>query len=377
MVKRNAALPGSLLGLLVLVILMSGCSEAQRLAPLRMESLAIPAGAPSAPLSIAVAADRVFAIFSDRSTLTLNLLAFPRADRLPSLPPIPSVIDKIDVSTPLPSSFGAHSLAVDGTTLRLLFLDRESDAKTVLKMASLLPDATQWNLDVMDASGDPVALLAEEQGGARAYWSAGSLRSCPLPGDGPGSEVLSPFVLSHRAGIAGSNAFTAYSSVQRALFAVRHTAQGDSAAVVPGAGPVHASWEGPGGALTVLSWDEAARRIILQEQKSPGAAFTKTTVTLCDGTSSVAVLPGDPASGNIMLYDEMRPAETGARISQLSLLAPGSLLGQSRGRYSKGVIASGESPILGFAAARANDALYVVLLQDGLKLFRIALSSSP
>jgi hypothetical protein len=37
------------------------------------------------------------------------------------------------------------------------------------------------------------------------------------------------------------------------------------------------------------------------------------------------------------------------------------------------VITSGQAPISGFAAARTADALYVIVVQGGLKLYRIAL----
>ncbi len=181
------------------------------------------------------------------------------------------------------------------------------------------------------------------------------------------------FTLSRRASVAGPHAFTAYSGAQRALMVVRNDAQGDTATVVPGAGPVHASLEGSDGALAVLSWDEAARRLVLQEQKNADAAFTRTTVTLCDGTDCVAILPGHRPRVHIMLFDETRVSGSGAPVSQLSLIAPGSLIGAGRARYRKAIIAAGETPIAGFGAARTADAIYVAVVQGGLKVYRIAL----
>ena len=283
------------------------------------------------------------------------------------------IIDKVDISTPLPATFGEHVLAADGNAVRVLYLDRESDAKLVLKAASLPRDASQWDLDIMDPPGDPLAILTDERGAVEAFWAAGGMKSRALSGIGPTSDVLPAFDLFHRPSTSGPHAFTAYGRVQRALFAVRHGAQGSSATVVPGAGAVHASLERSDGTLSVLSWDEAARRLILQEQKSPETAFTTTTVTLCDGTGSVAILPGSSASSYLILFDETRLSGGGATVSQLSLLAPGSLIGAGRTRYRKAVIASGESPILGFAATRVADALYVIVVQGALKLYRIAL----
>ena len=58
----------------------------------------------------------------------------------------------------------------------------------------------------------------------------------------------------------------------------------------------------------------------------------------------------------------------------MSLIAPGFLLGGWGGRYRKAVVTSGESPIDGLAAVRTPDALYVLVSQGDLKLFRIPLA---
>ncbi len=305
--------------------------------------------------------------------MTLDYLSFPDDDHLPSAAPTPSIIDKIDVNAPGPSTFGAHALAATANTLRVLYLDRESDSRLVLKMASLPAGSTQWELDVLDPPGNPLALLTDAHGSVQAYWAAGAMKSRTVTPTGPTADILPAFDGTARASIAGPDAFTAYSSNQRALYVVRRNAQGDATSVLPGAGPLQASLEAANGALTVLSWDDGTRRLVLQEQSAVGSPFSKTTVTLSDGTTSLALLPGGASFRYIMLFDETHISGNGVAISQLSMIAPGSLIGAGRTRYRKSIIASGEMPIAGFAAARTASALYVLLAQGGLRLYRIAL----
>ncbi len=370
---RNMMKRAALIGLPALLLLI-GCSDLRGMAPLTMESIPVAgSSAPSAPLSMVQSGGRLWAVFPDRSTMTLDVFSFPDAAHLPPVAPIPSIIDKIDVNAPFPPTFGAHALAADGDALRVLYLDREADARLILKMASLTGSSTQWELDVLNPPGNPLALLADNRGSVHAYWAAGGMKSLAVATAGPVTDVLPSFDAASRASIAGSDVFTAYGRVQRELFVVRRDSQGDTTSVVPGAGPLQASLEAPGGALAVLSWDEATRRLLLQEQSTAGSPFSKTTVTLCDGTSSLALLPGDAGARYLMLFDETRISGDGVTASQLSLIAPGSLVGAGGARYRKSIIASGEKPIEGFAAARTSNALYVLLAQGGLKLYRISL----
>jgi hypothetical protein len=70
----------------------------------------------------------------------------------------------------------------------------------------------------------------------------------------------------------------------------------------------------------------------------------------------------------------VRSLGAGRVVSQVSLIAPGSLLGARGTRYRKAVFSSGDSRIDGFAAARTGDALYVLVSQGNLKLLRIPLA---
>jgi hypothetical protein len=124
----------------------------------------------------------------------------------------------------------------------------------------------------------------------------------------------------------------------------------------------------------VLSWDARARRLLLHQQGTRDGAFSTATVTVCDGTGTATLLPGESDSTFLILFDEVRSLGAGRTISQVSLIAPGSVLGARGSRYRKAILASGDSRINGFAAVRAGDALYVLVSQGDVKLLRVPLS---
>ena len=76
----------------------------------------------------------------------------------------------------------------------------------------------------------------------------------------------------------------------------------------------------------------------------------------------------------MVVFDETHSVGAGKTEYQVSLIAPGSLLGRWGGRYRKAVLTSGEAPIDGLAAVRTPDALYVLSSQGDLRLFRVPIT---
>jgi hypothetical protein len=76
----------------------------------------------------------------------------------------------------------------------------------------------------------------------------------------------------------------------------------------------------------------------------------------------------------MFLFDEERQLGGIRAQYQLSVIAPGTLLGAIGARYRKAALLSGTEPIETFAAVEAQDALYVLVLQGGLKLLRVGLA---
>ena len=353
---------------------MSGCAVRGPFVRVDAESLVLSQG-PAAPfLSLAHSPGALYAVFADPAATTLNIVELTDGPHLPSAAPAPETIDKIDMVAPLSPSFGEHLLSVGGGRTAVLYLDRETDVKIVLKLAARPLGQRQWNLEVLEPAGDPLALDYDGAGGFDAAWSSGLLSyrwagAQPVVGPAP-----LPFRSQGRGSPDGTRGFTAYDTLSSQLFSLRWTGSGYSTQIVPGGSPVQSSVRSSTGRLSVLSWDAKARRLLLHQQVTPDGAFSTATVTVCDGTETAALLPGQSDSTFLILFDEVRSLGAGRIISQVSLIAPGSMLGARGSRYRKAILASGDQRINGFAAVRANDALYVLVSQGNVKLLRVPLS---
>jgi hypothetical protein len=351
-----------------------GCAGRGPFVNITPETLVLARG-PSAPfLSLAHSPGALYAVFADRATTTLDIVAMPDGPHLPPSAPASEVIDKVDVVAPLSPAFGEHVLSVAGGSAAVLYLDRETDVKNVLKLATRKLGETQWNLDVLEPSGAPIGLDAGETGGFGAAWSSGLLSYRSPGGQSPPVFPPIPFQVQGRASPDGAGGFTAFDSLTSQLLSLRWTGSGFSMHVVPGGSPVQAALMSAAGRLRVLAWDAKARRLLLHQETDPAGAFSTATVTVCDGTGTVALLPGQSDSTFLILFDEVRSLGAGRIVSQVSLIAPGSLIGARGTRYRKAVLASGEARIDGFAAVRTSDALYVLVSQGDLKLLRVPLT---
>jgi hypothetical protein len=358
---------------LAAALLAAGCSSRGLFIDLKPESVQLARTAAGPFLSLAIDGGSLYAVYADPSATTLDMATLADGPHLPSTAPAGEIIDKVDVAPPLAPFFGEHVLAADGGTVGVLYLDRETDTKNVLKLAWKPAGTSQWNLDVMEPAGDPLSLAPDGKGNFTAAWTAGLLAYRSAVG-----QVIPPvppmsISLLGRPGQLGGGGFTAYDSLASVLLWLQWNGSGFSAQAVPGGSPVQSSLLSAAGKLQVLSWDPKGRRLLLQREKDAGGAFSSETVTVCDGTGTVALLPGRGDSSFLFLFDETRSLGAGRSVSQISLIAPGSLLGTGGPRYRKGILATGEAKIDGFAAARTANSLYVLLSQGDVKLLRLPL----
>jgi len=312
-------------------------------------------------------------VYSNPATTTLDAVDVPVGAHLPDGAPTPTVIDKIDSAPPLAAGFGKHVLRVQDDVVSVLYQDRRSESKTVLKIASRAPTDTQWRLDVLEPAGDPVALLPGPRGVPVAFWSTDTLLTRAMGGAGDPQSLRSPFHLGSRPSTAGPSAFTAFDGAASELVAVRGAGDGWSLSSVPGVGAIQASLVTSKGLLSVLSWDARSRRLRLHEQREGTGDFTQTTVTLSNGTTDVALLAGPTVSTYLFIFDETRAGSVGSAAHQVSLLAPGPILGAIGGRYRKAVLWSGDAPIQSLSAVTVGKTLYVLVLHKDLTLLRLDL----
>ena len=362
----------------LLALVLGGCSARGPFAHVVPESLLL-SHDPSAPfLSLAELSGTLYAVYADRATTTLNLVQVPTGPHLPSAAPAPQVIDKVDTVAPLSPVFGEHLLSVAGGTAAVMYLDRETDVKNVLKVATRSTGDQQWSLEVLEPTGDPLALIPDEGGGFDAAWSAGLLSYRPVHQRETTGVPALPFQVRGRPSSDGAGGFAAYDTLTSSLLFMKWSGSGFTTRVIDGGTPVHASLRSAAGRLKVVTWDQRTRRIVLHQETGretdTTGAFSTATVTLSDGTNQLALLRGGSESSVMVVFDETHAAGAGRTVSQVSLIAPGSLLGGWGGRYRKAVVTSGDAPIDGLAAARTADALYVLVSQGDLKLFRIPLA---
>jgi len=165
-----------------------------------------------------------------------------------------------------------------------------------------------------------------------------------------------------------------YDAASRSLIVVSGSDTGFISRELAGAAAVHSSLLSSDGQLAVLTWDAQTRRLSLLEERSGAARISRSTITLSERTGTVALLTAPGRSTYMFLFDEERQLGGIRAQHQLSIIAPGYLLGAIGTRYRKAALLSGTEPIEGFAAVETQDALYVLALQGGLKLLRLGLA---
>ena len=367
MVKTRLFLLGSLP---LFLSFLAGCGAMTHGAASHPEVLEITAGIPGKYLSLAASDSTLFAVFPDKESTTLKTFQLPLGADLPSGAPVAAVLDKIDVAPPLAPAFGEHVLALTGGRIEVLYTARHNEDHSVLKLAYRDVDAAQWKLDIVDPPGDPVAILPRDLSSLSLFWATDALLSRTFPSGDAASMQHTPFQFQGRPSMFSPTGFTAFDASSQRLFEVT---LGGAARSIPGASAVQSSILDPQGRLAVLTWDAHARRLLLLEERPGTTEFRRTTVTLCDGTVSVALLPAHRRAGFLYLFDEIRRSGAGSTAHQLSMLSPSPVLGGLGSRYEKSVVLSGPLPIEGFAATETADAVYVLALQGTLKLIRIDL----
>ncbi len=360
MVKTSAALP------LLLVALLTGCSG-RGIVALHPETLRFANGASGGGVSLALAGDTVLGIFSNRSTATLDAVQVPVAGHLPAAAAV-QVVDVVDVAPPLSTAFGRHVLYAAGGTAALLYEDRVASDTTVLKVATRPPGSDQWVLDTLEPSGEPIAVLPSASGSFDVFWAAGPLLWRSPPGS-VNSIILPAFSPAGTPGSFGKDGFTAYDAISRSLYVIERTGGGFGTRRLAESGPVQSSLQSADGALSILSWDGATRRLVLLEDALGERGPRRSTVTLCDGTTSVALLPGPEAGTYLFLFDESRRAG-GRQAHKVSLIAPAAAFLKPGTRYRKAILFESEQAIDGFAAVETADALYVLVQSRGMTLIR-------
>jgi len=365
MVKMRVAL-------FLLATVLAGCTSRQ-IMNLPTETLYFAGEASGGAVSLSLTGRTLLGVYSNRSTATLDSVEVPVGEHLP-LDVQTRVVDIVDFAPPLSASFGRHVLAAAAGTAALLYEDRTAAENTILKLATREIGAERWTLNVLEPPGEPLAVLPSPAGGFDAFWAAGGLLWRSSAG---ASQPLARAFKPAGSPRMHEGGFTVYNADDGALNAVQRAAGGFAVRRFDGAGPVQSSLESPEGVLSVLSWDASTRRLLLLEEAHNGRGPARTTVTLCDDTRTVALLPGPSADTHLFLFDESQ-STAGGRRYRVSLVAASAAVGKPGKSYRKSVLHEGAQPIEGFAALETPDALYVLVQSGGMSLIRAGIrGTSP
>jgi hypothetical protein len=347
-------------------------------------------------VSLVRSAENLVAVYSDWETTSLYAVEVPISDRLPLITPNAKMIDKIDTAPPFSSFFGEHAVAARGGAVTVLYLTRGAEDKLILKIASRGPGAQSWTVDAIEPPGYPLAVLPAEGDQLDLFWAAGPLLHLRYPANGQADSLFAPFSPAEQdgkfaetwgEGISSNPGMTVYDSISRALLVFRWNGHAYDQQKIDGAGPIHSSVLFADGRLDVLSWNPTTRRLELFVQNQNQGAYSRALVTMCEGTSAVALLPAAAASVSapgpgatgarddrfLFLYNDTRRLGGGRSLYALSLLAPRSGWGAAKLKYRRMILLSDTKPIIDFSALEVAETLYVLVHQDGLKLLRLRL----
>jgi hypothetical protein len=275
----------------------------------------------------------------------------------------PAYLDRItDLPEQDPLS-GAHLLFAESGNLHLLYLDRE-EGLLLKHVRRELETGISW-IDVLPGSGKPVAAFSgpgglevflEEDGRLWRQGPQAGLVRAPFSSAAPASRFLS----------SGLRGFTVFDTATHRLLLFLLQDQEVKTLEVARFGQAQDSAVDSQGRLQVLAYDPHSSRLLLYQSAAPASGFEARPVTLSRGTSSVALvaLPG----GTGFLFDELSSRERPPyRVCLLHFLP-------ERG-YVKALLYRSERPLASLRACAQDDALYVALLGDDLRVLRVEYDS--
>jgi hypothetical protein len=343
-------------------LLLAGCSGGNRTASLGSRALELPTLHAGRTASLLEAPGRLVAVSSDWESASLKVTNIPLDDHGLPLSPSTELTDTIDGSPTRSADFGVHASSMVGDTLNILYMDRRKAGRQILKWLSRETDG-QWTVDALEPAGAPIALIPDDRGKTAAFWATDSLLESS--GDSP-RVVLYPFSPASAGCVAGTG-FTVFDLSSRMLLFISFQNGIPTARAIPGGEPVHYSTLTSQGLLAVTTYSPETGRIVLREEVPGRKEFTSTTVALSAGTTSLFCSPY--RSGYLFLYNGSEHLGRGGSDFALFLLAP------KGSRYERYVLLHGERPLSSFQAVVSGNILYLLIVDETVKLLQISLPS--
>ncbi len=337
--------------------------------------------------------DRFYIVYPTLNALSLNYVSLmneanPAAAQAAAQPCSLVVrdttyLDRISYSPEIDISFGRHLFLASGSTRHILYTDLEDEGNLVLKWLSRTDDDDAWWIDSLPGLKYPLIGRLEENDEIRAVVAEDGALSLYILSKERDLQRISTTVLPSGAFLAQGDvcvvqeddfwAFTAYDGSSKRLYLFQLKDNEIISQAVHAAGEIHYSTI-VNGRLLILIFEPLESTITLLETESIGdsareqMSFDIIPVTLCEGTTSVFLAFHE--GRRFFLFNERTVDQQDNRRYQLSLLYPTDKAPQ----YRKVPLVTGDVEIEGFRALQAGDCLYVLYLQDELRLLSLSLA---
>jgi hypothetical protein len=292
-------------------------------------------------------------------------------------------LDRISYSPEIDINFGRHLFLAGSRSRHILYTDLENEGNLVLKWLSRTDGDDAWWIDSLPGLRYPLTGRLDEDEEIRAVVAEDGAISLYILNKERDLQRISTTVLPSGAFLAQGDisvvqeddfwAFTAYDGSSKRLYLFHLKDNEIIPQAVYTAGEVHYSTI-VNGRLLILIFEPLESTITLLETESIGdsprdqKSFDITPVTLCEGTTSVYLASHE--GRRFFLFNERTTDQQDNRRYQLSLLYP-----TTKGpQYRKVPLVTGDVEIERFQALQTGDCLYVLYLQDELRLLSLSLA---
>lgn len=337
--------------------------------------------------------DRFYIVYPTLNALSLNFVnlmnAANPAEAKGAADPCSLVVrhttylDRISYTPEIDINFGRHLFLTNGSTRHILYTDLENEGNLVLKWLSRTDDDDAWWIDSLPGLKYPLIGRLDEDGEIRAVVAEDGVLSLYILNKERDFQRISTTVFPSGDFLAQGDlsviqhgdfwAFTAYDGSSKRLYLVHMKDHEIAAQAVYTAGEIHYSTI-INGRLLILIYEPLESTITLLETELirdhalERTSFDAIPVTLCEGTTSVFL--AFHQDRRFFLFNERTVDHEDKRSYQLSLLYPTTKGSQ----YRKVPLVTGDVNIERFRALQVGDCLYVLYLQDKLRLLSLSLA---
>jgi hypothetical protein len=295
----------------------------------------------------------------------------------------PTYLDRISYTPEIDVNFGRHLFLANGSTRHILYSDLEDEGSLVLKWLSTTDDDDAWWIDSLPGLNYPLIGRLDEDDEIRAVVADNGALSLYILDKDTDLRRISTTVFPSGDFLAQGDvsvvqqddfwAFTAYDGSSKRLYLVQMKENELAAQAVYTEGEIHYSTIAEG-RLLILIFEPLESTITLLDAKLIGdraleqMAFEVIPVTLCEGTTSVFLAYHEDR--RFFLFNERTTDQDDKRSYQLSLLYPTA----KEAQYRKVPLVTGDVDIERFRGLQVGDCLFVLYLQDELRLLSLSLA---